>query len=131
MFFLLTLLLCFSSSDSTSLLCFSTLHIVGSFTSKLPLNTTIPNGQMVKGFFHQQYAAISRSHVYLFHVFLVVLDLRRVSERVCEFFFAMQETFWQQGVFLNFHQVTTGVQMLKSVCHNSMYMIRLRTFSFI
>ena len=40
---------------------------------------------MVKGFFHQQYAAISRIHVYLFHVFLVVLDLRRVSERVCEF----------------------------------------------
>ena len=32
-----TSLLCFSSSDSTSLLCLSTLHIVGSFTSKLPL----------------------------------------------------------------------------------------------
>ena len=31
-----TSLVCFSSFDSTSLLCFSSLHIVGSLTSKLP-----------------------------------------------------------------------------------------------
>ena len=37
-FFLLTLLLCSAcfSSDSTSLVCFSSLHTVGSLTSKLP-----------------------------------------------------------------------------------------------
>ena len=44
-----------------------------------------PKWPNVEGFFHQQYAAISRIHVYPFHVFLVVLDLRRVSERLCEF----------------------------------------------
>ena len=40
---------------------------------------------MVKLFFHQEYGAMSRIHVYLFHVFLLVLDPRRVCESLCEF----------------------------------------------
>ena len=46
---------------------------------------TIPNGQRVKVFFHQQYAAICGIHVYLFHVFSLVLDLQRVCQSLCEF----------------------------------------------
>ena len=38
-----------------------------------------------EGFFHQGYAAISCILVYLFNVFLLILDLRRVCERLCEF----------------------------------------------
>ena len=41
-----------------------------------------PKGQ---GFFHQRYAAICGIHVYLFHVFSLVLDLQRVCESLCEF----------------------------------------------
>ena len=48
-------------------------------------NLSIRNVQMGKVFFHQGYAAISCIPVYLFHVFLLILDLRRVCERLCEF----------------------------------------------
>ena len=69
---------------------------------------------MGKVFFHQGYAAISRILVYLFNVFLLILDLRRVCERLCEFCVQCKKLSGSK-VFFFLHQVTTEVEMLKSV----------------
>ena len=68
---------------------------------------------MGKVFFHQGYATISCIPVYLFHVFLLILDLRRVCERLCEFCVQCKKLSGSKVFFL--HQVTSEVEMLKSV----------------
>ena len=57
---------------------------------------------------------MSRIHVYLFHVFLLVLDPRRVCESLCEFC-VQRKILSSSKVFFFLYQVTTGVEMLKSI----------------
>ena len=58
---------------------------------------------------------MSRIHVYLFHVFLLVLDPRRVCESLCEFCVQRKKLSSSKVFFsLQAHNFTTGVEMLKS-----------------